>query len=121
MPQHHSRKERRQPEQLSDLRAPATHEARPLVAPLLFGLPFLASHGYQNRGDQLSIRASRVEPGRQVLGIQVFNEKGSQIELAGLRFTVATETRHQIVTTNEEGYASASDIRPHDRVTITLG
>ena len=94
-----------------------------LIAPLLSGLSFLAMHGYQRRGPELSIACRFPHGAGTRMTLEVSHEGARHFELEGIAFRVEVDGERQparLVTLNRSGIATLEEIPRMSRVLITL-
>ncbi len=100
-----------------------------LVEQLLFGLTFNAEHGFQHRGDKLSISCTlAVDAGHSNgMTLSLTREKpGKGLDISGIKFKVTVNPEEKAsrkeftITTDDNGSAHIRDIKQHDKVLIEL-
>lgn len=99
------------------------HEPMAHIAPLLSGLPFLATHGYQRRGMELSLFCRLSSANSSVMTLQVYPEGARTFELAGISFRVELEGNERAARTatlDAQGIARIEGIGRMDRLRLTL-
>ena len=98
-------------------------DPRALIAPLLSGLSFSASHGYYRRGPEISIacRFSAATSGGMVL--EVYPEGQKAFDLEGISFRIeidGDERRARVVTLNRSGIGRIEEVSRSNRMLIKL-
>ena len=99
------------------------HEPMAHIAPLLSGLPFLATHGYQRRGMELSLSCRLSSANSSVMTLRVYPEGARTFELSGISFRVELEGNERAARTatlDAQGIARIEGISRMDRVRLTL-
>jgi hypothetical protein len=100
-----------------------SHEAMAHIAPLLSGLSFLAMHGYQRRGGELSLSCRLASSKSSGITLRVYPEGARTFELGGISFRVEVEGNERsarIATLDDQGIARIEGISRMDRVRLTL-
>jgi hypothetical protein len=98
--------------------------AEALIKPLLSGCSFLAMHGYQRRGMELSLSCRF--PTHQKNGfmtLEVYPEVARSFDLEGISFRVQIEGERcpaRVVSLNRSGTARIDGVERMDRVLLTL-
>ena len=98
-------------------------DPRALIAPLLSGLPFLAMHGYQRRGMDLSISCRFSSPTSTGMVLCAYPEGKQTFELEGIAFRVeisGDSHPHRLIALDRSGNARIEGVSRADRVTLTL-
>jgi hypothetical protein len=95
-----------------------------LIKPLLSGCSFLAMHGYQRRGMELSLSCRfPAHQNNGVMTLEVYSEVARSFDLEGISFRVQIEGEHgpaRVVFLNRSGTARIDGVERMNRVLLPL-
>ena len=95
-----------------------------LIAPLLSGCSFLAGHGYQRRGMEISLSCRFPSNNRHgAMTLEVYPEDGRTFDLEGISFRIEFEgdrAPSRLVSLNGEGVARIEGVDRNARVLLSL-
>jgi hypothetical protein len=95
-----------------------------LIKPLLSGCSFLAGHGYQRRGVEISLSCRFPSNNRHsAMTLEVYPEGGRAFDLEGLSFRIEFEGGRapaRMASLNREGIARIEGVDRNSRVTLSL-